>query len=243
MQQDNQLDLDHPRTIPEIIFTTLGFYVRHAWLLLGFAAIVVVPYEAAVILVAKTGNLSNSTHHSEAKLLILVGIQLLIVQPLLAAFQAHAMAMVGEGQRPSFVEILRRIAPVLLNVIAAEIIAGIIVTLGILLFFIPGLYMLIRLAVVAQTAAIERLDWPTALRRSMDLSRGNWWRIFAVLLLGGIINETVQAIGGSLVNSGVNVGSAVVGLVCMLLTLPFSALLSAVLYFDLRARNDAPTAY
>jgi hypothetical protein len=243
MQPDQQLDLDNPRTIPEIIFTTLRVLLRYAPLLLGLAAIVVVPYEVVIILVAKTGDLGASTRGTERKLLILLAVQVLIVQPLLASFQAYALLMIGKRERPGFVEILRRSAPVLLNVIAAEIIAGIVITIGFFLFLIPGIYMLVRYTVVAQSAAIERLDWPTALRRSMDLSHANWWRIFGVMLLGGIVNATVQSIGGALVSSGVNPGSVIVGLICALLTLTFSSLLSAVLYFDLRARHDAPTDY
>ncbi len=235
---DQHLDLGRPRTIPEIIFTTTGVYARYSLLVLALAALVVVPYEVAVVLIAKSPELNASTKGSEGKLLILLGVQLLIVQPLLAAFQANALAIIGEGGRPSFTAVLRRTGPVWLNVIAAEIIAGILVAIGFVLFLIPGLYLLVRFAVVAQTAAIEGLEWPTALRRGMDLTRGNWWRVFAVLLLGGIVNATVQAIGGALVSTHVTVGSVIVGMICAVLTLSFSALLSAVLYFDLRARAN-----
>lgn len=236
MQPDDHLDLEQPRTIPGIIFTTLGLYVRYAWLLLPLAAVAVIPYEVLVVLVAKTAELGETTRGNGDKLLILLGLQLLIVQPLLASLQVHALAMVGAGERPGYRAVVARTLPVLLNVIAAEIIAGILVALGFFLFVIPGLFLYVRLAIVAQAAAIEGLQWPGALRRSMDLTLHNWWRIFVVLLIGGIVNATVQSVGSAIANPGVNAGAVIVGVICTLLTLSFSALLSAVLYFDLRAR-------
>ncbi|MBB5987472.1 MULTISPECIES: hypothetical protein [Sphingobium] len=66
----------------------------------------------------------------------------------------------------------------------ARIMQGLGVSAGLFLFMLPGFYLIGRLALIAPVAAAERLTNPLLiLQRSAQLTRGNGWRIFALLAL------------------------------------------------------------
>src|SRR5690606_23611436 len=64
---------------------------------------------------------------------------------------------------------------------------------GLTLFFLPGFYLLGRLALIAPVAIVERPGNPfVMLRRSAELTHGNGWRVFMML---AAIFLTATAIG------------------------------------------------
>jgi hypothetical protein len=90
----------------------------------------------------------------------------------------------------------------------------------------------------------------SALRRSRELVRGNWWRVFAVVALGyllsGILGGAIEGVVAGVTTvstSSDTVAGAVVnivaGTVSSLITTPFVAAFLTVLYFDLRVRKEA----
>ena len=122
-------------------------------------------------------------------------------------------------------------------VAAAQIIAGIAIGMGLILLVIPGVYLALRLAVVAQVAAIERTDWPGALRRSAVLTRSNYLRILGLLMCVYAVNLTLTSAGVALAGHGKSAADVAVGIVAATLTQSFQALIAALLYFDLRVRH------
>jgi len=194
----------------------------------------VVPFEIAFLAVVNFHGNHLSTQQ-EHEVLLFVGADFLLVIPLVSALQAHAVKLIGQGQPLRVVDVFRSSFRTLATVVAASIIAAIGIGVGFLLF-IPGLWLLLRLYVVAQTAAIEGTDWPTTLRRGFSLTRGNALRILGMLLILALINLTISSVLVGAAGSG-TVGD-VVSVVLALLLQSFSALLGALLYFDLRAREQ-----
>jgi len=96
----------------------------------------------------------------------------------------------------------------------------------------------IRWAVVAQVAAIEHTNWPTALSRSGKLARRNYWRILGILVMVLLLNE----IPAGIIGSGKHLGATIIGIALATLVHSFGTLLTNLLYFDLRARENAPGA-
>lgn len=230
------LDLTERRSVSEIIATALRLYWHYPMLFLALGALVVVPYEVGVLAVTHAGPLGQG-HTSAGTQLVLDLLILALIGPLVSALQLQALVMVGGGEHPSMLEIFRRALPVLPGVIAAEVISGIGIGIGFILLFIPGVYLAIRWSVVAQTAAFEQTQWPTTLRRSIEMTRGNFLRVLGLLILVAVLNLLVAGIIGSLVGTGSKPVQDVVGIALIVVTQSFTALTLAVLYFDLRSRE------
>jgi hypothetical protein len=129
-------------------------------------------------------------------------------------------------------------APTLLAVLLAA--AG--VALGLLAFVIPGVFLFVRWYVVAPTVVIEGRRGGEALRRSSELVAGRgWWMLGVIIVVGlitGIAGTVVSLPADVLARSADAEGIALAGtMVGQILTLPFSALATLLLFFTLRARR------
>jgi hypothetical protein len=113
-------------------------------------------------------------------------------------------------------------------------------------------YMYVRLAVAAPALVIEGLGPVDSLRRSWGLVRGSWWRVLGILLLSavitnlltGIISVPISTVAGVITGFSESLLPTVLaaGLATLLagiLTLPFSAAVTGLLYTDLRMRREA----
>jgi hypothetical protein len=114
-------------------------------------------------------------------------------------------------------------------------------------------YCYVRFAVCSPALVIERLSPLASLRRSWRLVQGSWWRVLGILLLASVITNllatvvTVPITGFALLVGGLQGGSTtatvlatgVATLIAGILTLPFSAAVTGLLYTDLRMRREA----
>jgi hypothetical protein len=126
---------------------------------------------------------------------------------------------------------------------AAAVIAAAGTELGFFALLIPGIVLWIRLIVVAQAAAIEQAGVRPALRRSWQLTRGREGHVLGLTLVVGIPVGAVS-VGALLLTtgSGTSAGGVALGIVVNTVLASFSALTTALLYFDLRARQEATQA-
>jgi hypothetical protein len=116
-----------------------------------------------------------------------------------------------------------------------------IVALALIALTIFGAFLAVRLVLSSAVASAERGGPIAILRRSWDLSRGNWWRLFVFVLLFWIgalcLVWAVGSVAGVLVRMVINdigpltVGGLIVAIVSQLL----SAALSVV-FFVMLAR-------
>ena len=156
-----------------------------------------------------------------------------------------------------------RVLPV---VAAAQIVASLGIGLGLVAFIVPGVFLYARWGVVAQAAAVDRVDWRNALRRSAELTAGSLWHVLGVLFTVGLFNALldrgvgalvaasatgVQVLGGIAVETitlsvGALTGAMLTsptglqvlgGIAVETITLSVGALTGAMLFFDLRARQ------
>jgi hypothetical protein len=223
--------------VREILATVASLYASHPLLFLALSLLVVGPYELTVLAVTSTAPLQQSSNITTAIILLLIAFAL--VGPLVSALYVHALVALSERSAATIASIGPRALRVLPVVAAAQIIAGISIGLGFLLFLLPGIYLAVRFAVVAQVASLEGTDWPGALRRSGELMRRNYARVLLLLACVYAFNVVVTQIGIQLVGNASTVGTVALGIAVATITQSFQALCSAVLYFDLRARSTA----
>jgi len=232
------LDLAHPRTVAEILLTSLRLFVRYPLLFLALALLVVGPYDLLILGVSGASPLGQQNTSAYTALLLAL-LDFALVGPLVSALQVHAVLDIGEGGRPRLLELLGRGLRVLPVVAAAEIIAGIAIGIGLILLIIPGIILAIRFAVVAQVAAVERTDWPGAIRRSGRLVAGNYLRVFSLLFIVTLVDLLLVDVIGKVAGTSASAPEVVLGIAIGVLVRTFQAITTAVLYFDLRARENA----
>lgn len=235
------LALDRERSIWQIIGGALALYRRYPLLFLVLAVAVIAPYELFVLAVTGAGPLAHGTHRTFETTVLLDLVNFSLASPLISALHVHAVVLAGEGRTPRLVTVARRGLRVLPVVAAAEIVANMGIWVGLLALLVPGIVLLVRWAVVAQTAAVDHEGWIAALRRSWHLTSGNAWRIFGLFMLsGGLIFAIHTGAAAIPLGSTSGVGSVASGIAVDTVVASLSALVFAFLYFDLCARETNP---
>lgn len=226
-----------PRSAPGLIASTFGLYRHYPWLFPALAALVIVPYELIVLVATGHGRLEESSLSAGASFLVSVADIALII-PLVSALHVHAVVAVRAGEQPRIGAVTWLGLAALPVVAAASVMSFLGVVLGLIVLVVPGIYLFFRWSVVAQVAAIEREGWSEALSRSGTLVSGHYLHVFALLVLVGVLGFVPGFLGGLAFGDSAEPGPFIVLLVVQILVWSFTALASALLYFDLRARRQ-----
>ena len=235
MSTSTQVDLGTPRTVGQIVDLTVSCHLRKPLLFLTLSLSVIAPYTLIVLAASGSSPLGES-NVSTRTILILTVVAFALVGPIVSVLHIQALALMGDGVEPTLALVYRRALPVLAVAAAAQIVAGFAIFLGFVAFIVPGVILAIRLAVVAQAAAIERTDWMGAVRGSFELTRGLWPHVFGAVLVGGVFEFALTQAGGAVAGSHTHVQQVLLAMVVGTIGYSFSALITAVLYYDLRAR-------
>ncbi|HYN57224.1 MAG TPA: glycerophosphoryl diester phosphodiesterase membrane domain-containing protein [Motilibacterales bacterium] len=113
-------------------------------------------------------------------------------------------------------------------------------------------FVYVKLALASPALVMEGVGVFTSLKRSWALVRRSWWRVLGILILSGVITSlltTVVTVPITLIATLVSgfseslvptvLASGVATLVAGIITLPFSAAVTGLLYIDLRMRREA----
>lgn len=221
-----------PRTLGEILSEAFRIYRENAANLLVIVAVVVVPLSLVSAVVSWSFGVTG--------LLLGAAIAVVIWAILQAAMlRGAALATIGDpvDVEASYRWGLSRFGSVLL----VAVLVGIVVAVGFLLLIIPGFIFLAFLSVSEPALIVENRRGTEAMSRSWNLVRGHFWHALVVILVAYIITLVVQgiltAIGGD--NWFVR---WIFTAIAQIITAPFTALVTVLLYLDLRARTEALTA-
>ena len=172
-----------------------------------------------------------------------------------------------EGLRPRMlpligVTVLIGLGGILAVVVMAAAITALALTIG-EWAILPGIligvggtvalvFVYVKLALASPALVMEGVGVLTSLRRSWALVRRSWWRVLGILILSAVITSlltTVVTVPITLIAtlaSGFSdslvptvLASGVATLVAGIVTLPFSAAVTGLLYIDLRMRREA----
>jgi hypothetical protein len=89
-------------------------------------------------------------------------------------------------------QLLSKATPFLGRLVGAGILAGLGIAVGIVLFVVPGLYLLTIWAVIAPVIVLEGTGVMDAFGRSRTLVRGRFWPVFGVVIVASIISAIAQ---------------------------------------------------
>jgi hypothetical protein len=236
------LQLARPRDVSTLFGDALRVFFRHFGTFLLLSAAVVVPVHLIVSgigLEQLTAGYDASP--SPAEWIIPALVSFLVATPLITAICIHALHSVASGGRPgarrALVEGFEAFNPIFFAVVLAAL--GI--ALGLVLI-VPGIYLFFRWYFVPQAVVIEGARGAAALTRSSALTRGRWWRTCGIVLLanlaalvpGLLVASPMAAIAES---SDRAIWSLAGTILSEIVSAPFLALVSTLLYYDLRARG------
>ncbi|MGH2878702.1 MAG: hypothetical protein ACRDK4_03725 [Solirubrobacteraceae bacterium] len=206
----------------DVIGSALEIYGAQVWVLIPAAVVIFAIVALAQLLITGAG----------AALVTLVAL-------VLATFyQGMVVELVGDvqdGRRDSSVgQLFGSVTPIWLALIGLSLLLGVAVTIGFFLLIVPGVYLLTIWAVAAPALVIERRGVSAAFGRSRELVRGHGWQVLSVILLVVLLTLLVVVMAGILASGLGTAGVAVVQWAANVIISPFTALVSAVMYFSLR---------
>ena len=245
MNVPGELELARPRDHRALLADSLRIFSRNLATFLALSAAVVVPVSLIVSglgLEQLTAGYDPTPALSEYVVPSVVNV--LVVTPLVSAMCIHVLRSIEAGgtarARESFVEGFEAFSAIFFAVALAAV--GI--ALGLVLLVVPGVYLFIRWYFIPQTVVIEGARGPAALTRSVAATRGHWWRAFFIWLLANLAALlpaiVLAAPFTSAAESSDRAVWALVGMiVAEIVRAPYLALVSTLLYYDLRARGQA----
>ena len=237
------LDLQRPRDVTTLFGDTLRTLLARPGTFLALSAAIVIPAELVVEgigLEALTAPYERSPSPASIVIPSLVGF--LVVAPLVTATSIHALRSVAEGTPLAAGAALTAGFEAFVPLFAAVVLAAAGIALGLLALIVPGVYLLVRWLFVPQAVVIDGARGPAALSRSGELVRGFWWRTLGIVVLanlaaalpGLVLAGPLQAVAEA---ADRQVYALIGSMAAQIVTAPFVAVLSTLLYYDLRARK------
>lgn len=114
--------------------------------------------------------------------------------------QLAILTLLLRPERLTVAESLKAALRILPGYVIANLLQQFGVMAGLTLFLLPGFYLIGRFALVAAAAAAENQGNPfSILRRSAELTRGNGWRLFALLAVIMIVVMVVNVVASILI--------------------------------------------
>jgi hypothetical protein len=139
--------------------------------------------------------------------------------------------------------------PFIAAVAGASILAGIAITIGLLLIIVPGLFLITIWAVIVPVIIIERSGALASFGRSRELVRGHGWHVFGTLVIVYIIMLVANIVLGVIFSALPHVlGDGLSSVISGTLISPFLAIVVTLVYYRLLgvaapASGGGPWAY
>lgn len=103
------------------------------------------------------------------------------------------MLLKDKNETPaSPLEILKKVAVKIPQMIVLMILIGLVTGIGFMLFFLPGVYLGVTLSLALPIFVFEDLGIGKSFSKSFKLIKGKWWSTFGLLVVTGIIASIVS---------------------------------------------------
>jgi hypothetical protein len=124
----------------------------------------------------------------------------------------------------------------LLSILAASIITGILIVVGLIALVIPGIILAIMFSLVVQTIIVEDIGALESLSRSRRLVSNRWLKTFVLLLVLFIIVAVVSGIAG-LIAGPFGLASGLVSSIITAFIQPIMPIAMTLYYYSMLART------
>jgi hypothetical protein len=250
-------------SLGETISAAVSLYARNAPQLWQAVAIVVIPLEVIEVLIRRSSLGADTFVHDGTMYTVglgqtgtgigaTIGVALIGFLAQLLSIGAVFRLVLDDymGRRISIGESFSYAASRLLALVWISILYAVLVAIGLVLFVLPGVYLIVAFSVAIPVVMIEGRTGFKGLERSVRLVSGRWWATCGRLVLAWLLVVVVSLILGALnLTSALNVSSvtlwlvvnAVIAAVEAILTAPFTAAVATVIYVDLRVRKERVT--
>ena len=210
-------------------------YKAHAWHLLAIAFVI---YLAAAVIAALLALVSSTVGA------VLGSLVEIFAAFLLQATLVKAVQDVRDGRADlSLGETVRAATPYFWAVAGASILAGIAITIGLILIIVPGLYLITIWAVIIPVIVLEQSGVMASFGRSHQLVRGRGWHVFGTLVLAWLILLAVNLILGLIFAALPDaLGRGLSSVISGTIVAPFIALVVTLVYYRLSATSQVPAA-
>jgi hypothetical protein len=255
-----------PRRVGEVLDAAIKIYLRNARTLMGATAVVVIPARilAGIVLLSVlpsgsdvpggTFNLNSNSQPAADRAAVLgangalIVIELIVATLVIAAC-TKAVSDAYLDQPVDAAESLRFALRRLPAVLGVYILGYVGLIIAFILLIIPGIWLYVAWSVAVPALLIERLGPFRALRRSRRLVKGRWWGSAAVLivatlmvtLIAGAIEALLIAVASLPSQPSLVLAvsaSTLSGIIATIITEPFRAATTTLLYYDLRLRRE-----
>lgn len=175
----------------------------------------------------------------------------LVTQTFLSGLLTVVVGRAVLGQSVGVRGAWEELRPRLVTLLGLTLVVTLAVMVGTAFFIVPGVWLYALLSLATPALVLERGTLGTALRRSVALVQGAWWRVFGVLVTAVLVTWVVSyliqwpfnlAIDPQAFERGYTPEELMLqelgGAVARTITVPFSAAVTALLYIDQRMRRE-----
>ena len=238
-------ELERPRDLSTLLNDAFQLYRSRAGTFLAISAAFVVPVE---LIVSGLGLEQLTAPYDEsppaAETAVPAAVSFLVVAPLVTATCIHALRELATGATPRAGPAIQAGLDAFTPLFFAILLAAAGILLGLLALIVPGLYLAVRWFFVPQTVVLDGARGAGALTRSGELVQGFWWRTLGIVAVANLVAAVpgLLLVGplNALADSTDRAWPQLLGeTAAQIVTTPFVALISTLLYFDLRARRAA----
>ncbi len=236
----------------QILSSALSMYGRRLWLFLGIG-ILVLPI-SVIVTVLQAGLIHASsifgveTQGERAGLLawavLTIGSALTLVGlGFVMAATARALAELDAGRTISPLRAYRLAVDSIRPLLGALVIASVVISICFTtIFLLPiAIWLAVRWALLAPSVELEERSAIAALRRSGRLVSHGWFKVASLIVVGGALALLAGPLLGALLILVTNVPlvwlNVISGLVYAV-AMPFVALATVYVYFDMRVRDE-----
>jgi hypothetical protein len=231
-----RLDLTRHRSLGEIVTDAFGLFGAHSGVFFTATLLVVAP--VTVLVDGVWGRMladGVDANGPAAATLVSTVLTTMVIPPLVTAVHVGAVLGLGQGVVPTLGGVLRPALALYAPLLAVVLLFTLGVLGGLVLLIVPGIWLSVRWYFGPQVVVVEGLRGMEALRRSGELVAGRWWRVFATLLVLGLLTALMAGVVTAAVGAA---GNALVYVVVLALmqsvALSVAALGGTLLFFDLR---------